>query len=174
MGAKVATFEQCYNAEKRRRLQYRIKIDKNPSIVLLSYIFCVPLPPITSHWNRLVALSREFLRPFGSKRQRRWLWYANHGRMRKWEPLPVRNPDFSQSSKLPLFTKGLRFYPKLQNNFSDSKFNINYLPAFLQRKCFSALPWAQRHQDFLKFDHFVIGFFALNYHFRCLSLQKCK
>jgi hypothetical protein len=29
--------------------------------------------------------------------------------------LPVRNPDFSQSSELPLFTKGLRFYPKLRN-----------------------------------------------------------
>jgi len=29
--------------------------------------------------------------------------------------LPVRNPDFSQSSELPLYKKGLRFYPKLQN-----------------------------------------------------------
>jgi hypothetical protein len=29
--------------------------------------------------------------------------------------LPVRNPDFSQSSELPLFTKGLRFYPNLRN-----------------------------------------------------------
>ena len=29
---------------------------------------------------------------------------------------------------------------------------------FLQCKCFSALPWAQRHQDFLKFDHLVIVF----------------
>lgn len=31
MGAKVATFEQCYNAEKRRRLQkeYKEKTDKN-------------------------------------------------------------------------------------------------------------------------------------------------
>jgi len=25
-----------------------------------------------------------------------------------------KNPDFSQSSELPLFTKGLRFYPKLR------------------------------------------------------------
>jgi hypothetical protein len=35
--------------------------------------------------------------------------------MGKGEPLPVRNPNFSQSSKLPLFTKGLRFLPKLRN-----------------------------------------------------------
>ena len=35
--------------------------------------------------------------------------------MRKREPLPVRNPDFSQSSELPLFTNGLRFYPNLLN-----------------------------------------------------------
>jgi hypothetical protein len=35
--------------------------------------------------------------------------------------LPVRNPDFSQSSELPLFTKGLRFYPKLRNNAEIEK-----------------------------------------------------
>jgi hypothetical protein len=35
--------------------------------------------------------------------------------------LPVRNPVFSQSSELPLFTKGLRFYPKLQNNTEVAK-----------------------------------------------------
>jgi len=32
-----------------------------------------------------------------------------------------KNPDFSQSSELPLFTKGLRFYPKLQNNADIQK-----------------------------------------------------
>ena len=71
-------------------------------------------------------------------------WQANHGRMRKWviglplatertqEPLPVRNPDFSQSSELPLFTKGLRFYPKLQNNFDiPKKIHIFALVRFL-------------------------------------------
>ena len=40
MGAKVATFEQCYNAEKRRRLQYKqIKIieDENDSDDSISF-----------------------------------------------------------------------------------------------------------------------------------------
>ena len=32
--------------------------------------------------------------------------------MRKFERSLIRNPDFSQSLSLPLFTKGLRFYPK--------------------------------------------------------------
>ena len=32
-----------------------------------------------------------------------------------------KNPDFSQSSELPLFTKGLRFYPKLRNNADIGK-----------------------------------------------------
>ena len=39
MGAKVATFEQCYNAEKRRRLQ------NNPRLLVtnvLRAIFCTP------------------------------------------------------------------------------------------------------------------------------------
>ena len=31
------------------------------------------------------------------------------------------NPDFPQSSELPLFTKGLRFYPKLRNNAEIEK-----------------------------------------------------
>jgi len=34
-----------------------------------------------------------------------------------------KNPDFSQSSELPLFTKGLLFYPKLRNIFG-----INFTP----------------------------------------------
>jgi hypothetical protein len=36
--------------------------------------------------------------------------------------LPVRNPDFSQSLELLLFTLGLRFYPNLQNNSVSAKF----------------------------------------------------
>ena len=36
--------------------------------------------------------------------------------MRKLERSLIRNPDFSQSLRVPLFTKGLRFYPILQNN----------------------------------------------------------
>jgi len=32
---------------------------------------------------------------------------------RTQEPLPVRNPDISQSSELPLFTKDLQFYSKV-------------------------------------------------------------
>jgi len=35
--------------------------------------------------------------------------------------LPVRNPNFSQSLELPLFTKGLRFLPKLRNNAEIEK-----------------------------------------------------
>jgi len=31
--------------------------------------------------------------------------------------LPIRNPDFSQSSKLPLYKEYLLFFPKLQRNF---------------------------------------------------------
>ena len=37
--------------------------------------------------------------------------------MRKLERSLIRNPDFSQPLRLPLFTKGLRFYLNLQNNF---------------------------------------------------------
>jgi len=33
-----------------------------------------------------------------------------------------KNPDFSQSLELPLFTKGLRFYPKLRNILEQSNF----------------------------------------------------
>ena len=32
-----------------------------------------------------------------------------------------KNPDFSQSSELPLFTKGLRLYPKLRNKTEKRK-----------------------------------------------------
>ena len=41
--------------------------------------------------------------------------------MRKLERSLIRNPDFSQSLRLPLFTKGLRFYPKLGNIFGTAK-----------------------------------------------------
>lgn len=43
--------------------------------------------------------------------------------------MPVRNPVFSQSSELPLFTKGLRFYPKLRNKAdTGNDFRKNYTP----------------------------------------------
>ena len=49
MRAKIAQF-----------LETKEQKAKNPLKVLLSHIFCVPLPPTTSHWNRLVTQSREF------------------------------------------------------------------------------------------------------------------
>ena len=36
--------------------------------------------------------------------------------MRKLERSLIRNPDFSQSLRLPLYKDELRFYPILQNN----------------------------------------------------------
>jgi len=45
--------------------------------------------------------------------------------------LPVRNPGFSQSSELPLFTKGLRFYPNLRNNYQLSIVNYQLFCTFV-------------------------------------------
>ena len=52
---------------------------------------------------------------------RKWVIGLPLATERTQEPLPVRNPVFSQSSELPLFTKGLRFLPKLRNNYDIQK-----------------------------------------------------
>ncbi|MBR1463620.1 MAG: hypothetical protein IJ604_09665 [Prevotella sp.] len=49
--------------------------------------------------------------------------------MRKIERSLIRNPDFSQSSELPLFTKGLLFLPELQNNAQKSIILLSELSA---------------------------------------------
>ena len=53
-------------------------------------------------------------------------WQANQSRMRNWERSLIRNPIFPQSLRLPLFTKGLRFYPKL--------LHLLIIVSFLQEK----------------------------------------
>ena len=50
--------------------------------------------------------------------------------MRKLERSLIRNPDFSQSSELPLFTKGLRFYPNLRNIIDMCK-EIEWIVLFI-------------------------------------------
>ena len=64
------------------------------------------------------------------------LWYANHSRMWNWEQLPVRNPVFSQSPKLPLFKGWTFFHPKIRKNERQIKFIWAYrsLPACLSLK----------------------------------------
>jgi len=44
--------------------------EKSLKSFFISHILCTFAPD-----------KEPFLRPFGSKRRRRWLWYANHGRM---------------------------------------------------------------------------------------------
>ena len=53
-------------------------------------------------------------------------WQANQSRMRNWERSLIRNPIFPQFLRLPLFTKGLRFYPKL--------LHLLIIASFLQEK----------------------------------------
>ena len=55
--------------------------------------------------------------------------------MRKLERSLIRNPVFFQSLRLPLFTKGLRFYPKLRNKLvfhQPSAIFSSILSEFLQ------------------------------------------
>ena len=94
---------------------------------MTSNIFAAMPIPINKYLTLLSANSSPFCRLLLKGRKNRCQFVAWLCRL----PTHLsKNPDFSQSSELPLFTIGLRFYPKILNIFSDSKFNTNYLPAF--------------------------------------------
>ena len=110
-------------------------------------------------------------------------WQANHGRMRKWviglplatertqEPLPARYPDYSQSSEPPLFTKGLRFYPKLRNIFEIPKLFHKKITSLLSESENGEVPLHRFRQASDRYMPYTYHIHTIHIPYTCHTLE---